>query len=185
MDELNSSLYICCENNDIASIRILLENNANPNVCILLACYQGYYDTVKLLLEFGANPNFHGQGLGLSYPLFEAVCSNRIDIVGLLLYYKAYVRAELLMVAARKNSTDMVTLLLKYVPKHANRNAALREACKNRNRDMVKILLEYGANPQAQESMAFKIALSSGYTDIATILYTWVPKPIPNNYIRV
>lgn len=86
------------------------------------------------------------------------------------------------MIAARKNYTGMVALLLKYIPKHANRNAALREACKNRNRDMVELLLEYGANPQAQDSMAFKIALELNYPDIATILYTWTPKPIPHNY---
>lgn len=168
MNEEN--LCICCINVDIIGIRYFLEKGANPNSAFLNACCRGNYEIVNLLLENGADPNLSCCD---SYPLYEATRFNHPDIVGLLFYYEAKFNPELLTIAAKLDSMILVSMFLKKTTLVRYKNIALRNACKNGNIDMVRLLLVNGANPFFQESLCFRMALGRGYIDIAALLCYW------------
>lgn len=52
----------------------------------------------------------------------------------------------------------------------ARSNSPLIIAVDSGNIDMVKLLLEYNANPYARNMAAFKISCSKGYIEIAKLL---------------
>lgn len=180
MNEEN--LCVACMNFDMIGIRYFLEQGADPNAALLEACCRGNYEVVRLLLEFGADVDLCSQNY-LYYPLYEATRFNYPDIVGLLLYYGAKFRPELLTIAIQIDSILLVTMFLKRVALVRYKNTALREACKNGNINMVQLILENGANPFFQESLCFKIALSCERVDIAALLCYWEAQISMRRYV--
>ena len=104
-----------------------------------LACYSGSLDAARLLIESGADVNaISTDGVR---PLAFAVMKNHIEIVSLFFCISIQVRLLLTNGAvsginARFNK-DLSTCLL--------------VAAKNNNKDMVKLLLDMGSNPNLSD----------------------------------
>uniref|UniRef100_A0A3Q2PVX5 Ankyrin repeat and SOCS box containing 14 n=1 Tax=Fundulus heteroclitus TaxID=8078 RepID=A0A3Q2PVX5_FUNHE len=62
-DERKSALYFAVSNNDMASVKLLLEAgamaNQDPVKCLQVALRLGNYDLINLLLRYGANVNYY------------------------------------------------------------------------------------------------------------------------------
>lgn len=161
------SLLKSVENKQSEIVRELLKSGANPNTknghnrssrsVLTIATRNVDRSTVKILLENGANPNDNTDGS--SYALY---------------------------VAADKNDVEIVRLLLENGAKDINKNQddpALRKAFALANTEIVKLLIETGANPNTVEYGGFGINLTelakqysqsevnrSKYSEIAKIL---------------
>ncbi|XP_056130606.1 dynein axonemal heavy chain 12 [Lampris incognitus] len=61
-DERKSALFFAVSNNDVLSVKILLEGGAMPNQdpvkCLQVALRLGNYELINLLLRYGANVNY-------------------------------------------------------------------------------------------------------------------------------
>ncbi|XP_061796850.1 ankyrin repeat and SOCS box protein 14 [Nerophis lumbriciformis] len=64
-DERKSALFFAVSNNDLASVRLLLEagalTNQDPVKCLQVALRSGNYELMKVLLRYGANVNFYSR----------------------------------------------------------------------------------------------------------------------------
>jgi len=124
----NAHLLSAIKNNSLAEIKNLLERGSNISVVdddsdnvLMYAALYSTADCMKLLLQKGANPNAKNK-LGETAIMW---CSHDLEKTKLLLEYKADVNNK---------TTDGNTPLL--------------VACVgNGQYDMIKLLLDYGANP--------------------------------------
>ena len=128
----NDALYVAVESKDLCIVQLLLKKDANPNqsqtesgLTVLSVCCRdgGNYDIAKLLIENGAEVN----GLGdmgadyIVYPLLEAVQSNNIALVQLLIENNCTVDIvdnegrTPFSIAAEINNPQMMELLQKHV----------------------------------------------------------------------
>ena len=127
----NDALYVAVENEDLCIVQLLLNKGANPNqsqtesglTVLTVSCSNGgNYDIAKLLIENGAKVDGLGDmGFDYSiYPLMEAVQSNNIALVKLLIDNNCTVDisdmegATPLSVAAQNNNPQMLELLQKH-----------------------------------------------------------------------
>lgn len=156
---------------------------------LLIAVKEGRMKTVDSFLRHHADPNVRDQD-GTS--LFHAVGQRRIDICHLLLANKVDVDYVMegsrpaLIEAVRAGDIHIVNLLLAH---HADtekteeagggatdkgwRRTALHVAVCNGEREMVKVLLERGANPNVRDADGWTTlwaAARFGYAEIAKLL---------------
>ena len=143
-------------------VKILVKNGANLDTIdyndertpIYTAVFNGYYGICKYLLENGANVNpYDAHFCG---PLLCAVILCRVDLVKLLLSYGALVNAYYLF-----NEDDHET--------------PLQMAIKYQNLEIIKLLLENGANPNHSSEFkdrypAIDQALETGNAEIIKML---------------
>jgi ankyrin repeat protein len=146
---------------------------------LMLAAEQGFYECVKYLCEAGANVDLAPTGktamnmnLGGQTPLFCAAKEGHIDIVRYLLENNANPNAcnhygvSVLWIPCQRGLHKIVELLLDYGadmeiapngPEAEERSISgwtpLYAAIKSRQFAVVKILLNYGANPNAVTSL--------------------------------
>jgi len=128
----NDALYVAVENEDLCIVQLLLNKGANPNqpqtesglTVLSVSCRNGgNYDIAKLLIENGAEVDGLGDmGSDYSiYPLMEAVQSNNIALVQLLIDNNCTVDisdmegATPLSVATQNNNPQMLEILRKRI----------------------------------------------------------------------
>lgn len=129
--------------NNPEAVRLLLENNANPNhqnqsgiSALMLASEQGFYECVKNLCEGKANVELAPSGktalsmnLSGQTPLFCAAKEGHLDIVKYLLER-----------GANPNATNHYGVSVLWIP------------CQRGLTNIVELLLEKGANPEISPS---------------------------------
>jgi ankyrin repeat protein len=152
-----------CSHGAHAAVRVLLEHGAQTETTqdepdwwppLHEAILEGAYRCVQVLLEFNADPNYEGpDGTALQ----AAVTHNQIEIVKLLVEHDADVnrRRDEDTKTAVHNAISLksdMTIARYLVEKGADVNlrtslsSPLFSACLNNNADMVRLLLEKGAN---------------------------------------
>ena len=120
---LNAQLLVASRNDDVATVRRVLENGAAPNsrnrggdTALLIFARKGRADMVELLIAKGADVNL--QNLEKESPLVTAVFKGHAPIVRILLDHGANVDASdrvlrtAMVYAAEGGHTDIVRMLL-------------------------------------------------------------------------
>ncbi len=113
---------------------------------LVQAVRQNHIDCAKVLLKAGANPNQRGHsGDGIHSLLYIAIENRNMDLVDLLLSYNLDPKLsnDALVRAVFVNHKEFVIKLLAY---GFDPNSCLHMAVNNNNIDIVRLLLEAGAN---------------------------------------
>ncbi|KAJ7445601.1 ankyrin repeat-containing domain protein [Mycena latifolia] len=180
--EQGTPLYIAVNAGHTDVVRVLLNNNANPNAsmthsgrALSSASIRGNIGMVQLLLEKGADID---QGA-----LQAASQKDHRRVVQLLLENGADVNewaqgyGSALKVASTQGHTELVQFLLKH---GANANAlgttnesALSDASRHGHTEVVRLLLQSGADVNAmskRSESALEVACSWGHTEVVKLL---------------
>jgi ankyrin repeat protein len=110
-------------------------------------------EAVRILLQYGAEKN--------SDIMYQAVKNNNVDIVKLLLDYGFDIRVDadngmkIVVLAGEMKSNDILKLLLDN-PNINKNNALVFAVVHNYDAEIVKTLLELGADPKGLESIEFE-----------------------------
>lgn len=172
---------------DIQAVRDFLKQGANVDLkrdgahgtLITTAAAYGHTEIVEVLLDAGAEVNFESY---YENPLSQALCHDYIGIVELLLKRGAHPTGAALGDAARRGSSEIVRLLLKYgapvdgEPVNGKPSIVwtpLLCAVDKGRADCVKILIEHGANVNARTkagNTALGLATHKGHERIAAML---------------
>ena len=168
-------------NEHLEIIKLLLEHDANVHFdndsMLCWASVNGRTETVKLLLDYGANVHANDDEA-----LFYAVGSGYIEIANLLLEHGADIHARNGRILndlvidffnfIRNGDIELIKFSLKYgnIDIHAKNDHALRLAVKKGHFQVVKILLEYGANVHAKNDEALRIAIKNKDIDLVNML---------------
>ncbi|RDA83893.1 hypothetical protein CP532_3366 [Ophiocordyceps camponoti-leonardi (nom. inval.)] len=153
-------LYYACAQGLLTETKLLLQNGASPNAigefhgtCLQAAASKGDVDIVRCLLDAGADPNRKG---GVYFcPIIAASASGAVGVVECLLEY-----------GADPNK-------MKHRPSDT---FALMEAARRNHMDVVKALLDGGANPDLTfykapvDDNCISAALSRGFRDCAALI---------------
>jgi ankyrin repeat protein len=185
-------------------LRALLKRGENPNICILgssLLTYSvgnGDTEEVEILLDGGASTETPRDSNG-STPLLFALGMSHFDVARVLMSRRANPLATsdggmtALIELATAHAPDSLhaeqldlaqTLIERGVPVNAQmnipRSTALMMATIRGDRDLVRLLLDNGADPGLQDSRgqtALDFAHRKGFTDIAELLSHRVASP--------
>lgn len=142
------------ETRDFKKIKLLLEHGADPNFLYQdgstpLHKFYSDQELVKLLLEYGADPNIQNED-GLT-PLDIVIDTGGYDkTVKYLMENGAYpnIDSEIYSDVITRNNFSALKILLKH---GVDPSLFLDSAISYRKQKMMKILLEYGANPNIQD----------------------------------
>lgn len=143
---------------DTAALTVLLKMGANPNDSsrpLNLAAERNHLAAIELLIKNKADIN-QRDGNGLT-PFLTAVKWNREAIVSYFLEGVTDVNDpkshdfKALNIAAKRWNSNVLKILLLHIKDKPRLNEALIEAAKSRNEKNAEILLEAGANINAQD----------------------------------
>ena len=137
--------------------RIVDVMNIIGNTPLHEACIHGNLSIVKELLNHGADPNVQkitfGEG---KTPLQTACTEGYVAVVKTILDHNRELGKQLIEARVKESGSTLMHF-----------------AAENGDLEMVKVLLEYGANPSVQNNAKeapIHIAVGQGYTDIARLL---------------
>jgi ankyrin repeat protein len=181
-----SALHMAVVQNHIDIVRILVEHGAQVNSDtsppLSLAVSHGHSEITALLLQHGADPN-SVDAFGIT-PLLAAIAKRRLDLVQLLLQYKAKVNASTtvlqqtpLFLAILSEQVDMVQLLIEHgadVSVQDPRGCTpLFMAISKNQTAMVHLLLKHGADTDTKNWMGSSpllMAVKKGNCDMVQAL---------------
>ena len=195
MDEINRycetplATAILANNSDM--VRYLLESGANPNCAecpfgiLHVAVSSGRANLCLLLIAYGAKVD-EINGIGET-PLVTAILANNSDMVRYLLESEANPNCAecpfgILRVAVSSGRANLCLLLIAYGAKVDEINGIgetpLVTAILANNSDMVRYLLESGANPNCAECPfgILRVAVSSGRANLCLLLIAYGAK---------
>ncbi len=193
-------LFECVESNDLEFAKTALEKGADINSCstswqsdnvLSRAVEQEKVDFIQLFLENNADTEARSRTMK-ERPLDIAVRKKRNDIVELLIENGAKVEPQdapsddlnsPLFAAIHSNDLEVMQTLLKNgadveACKGYTQETPLQVAAKVGNPEMVKLLLEYNADPQNvadYRKSALHIAAEKGYPDVVSLLVIAAP----------
>lgn len=163
----NVAFIQAAKNGDAESLRMLVNLGVDVDIlshdgwtALMYAAYGGHIDSVKLLLSNQANVNARA---GVVTPLVAAVHSDNKDLINMLvgegaeIYDKKSNKSEAILWGVRKNSQDIISLLLDNISSDSDKNDictdALRLAVVIRSIDPVIIseLINNGASVNAPD----------------------------------
>ena len=171
VDSLNSGntpLYMATAREHYDIFELLLKNRADVNIicnnstALFLASMDGNDRFVELLCKNGADVNFQQQG-DLT-PLYYAVNNNHVNVVKILLKYRArqdlyYKTFSSLYLASKNGNLEIVKLLVEagtninYKPR--DNQSALNSAVVNKHLSVVEYLLDHGADIETRNEDNF------------------------------
>ena len=176
----NTAVVVAAEGGHLDIVRLLLEYGANVdslvlNDKLLTAAKSGQWQKVWALLEQGADINAEDEG---DTALCIAAEAGETAAAATLLDRGADVNCgyNALRAAAKAGHGEMVRLLLERVSKLSQQelDEFLIEAAAKGHLELVKVLLNYGADVWAQDyccrGRAIDVALDQGHDKVATML---------------
>lgn len=164
LSEMDKQLFTAVRQGDNKEVQRLLENGANVNAVehgefkatltpLHIAVEKNNFECVRLLIEHGANVNAKDSKVGGYYPLWYAYYRG-VEMMRLLLDNGADVnKAKVLNTAVSNGNVEVAEMLLSEYKANPNlvyiSNTALAEALHRHpdNHQLIKILLDYGADP--------------------------------------
>ena len=159
----------------------LLHKNSDKTI-LMLACEEGNIASVKVLLDNNADPNALFKGSGLYY----ACLSGNMDLIKYMISRVIDIDDEIIFNCLFKsthskilNNMALVMLLLSHVRDInyvTNDGTLLRYACKAGLSGIVTYLMEYGADRSAVNWLgmdALYIASEWGHVDVVKALVEW------------
>lgn len=145
------------------------DKNKNGYTAFMRALRQNRIDIMEWLYSKGACINtVNKKGKTHLTPLIIAIKKQHIESVAWLLQHCSNVnKKSLLKYAVSRDNVDIIKLLLDY---GADIKNALNHAVSNNKYENIKILLEYDFLPQTRYD-AIIVAITKGYMDIIQLLY--------------
>ncbi|KAF7285836.1 ankyrin repeat and KH domain-containing protein 1-like isoform X5 [Rhynchophorus ferrugineus] len=185
-DEMHTALMEASMDGHVEVARLLLDSGAQVNMPtdsfespLTLAACGGHVDLAMLLIERGANiEEVNDEGYT---PLMEAAREGHEEMVHLLLGQGANINAQTdetqetaLTLACCGGFTEVTDILIKgRADIELGASTPLMEAAQEGHYDLVRFLLEFGANVNAvtqTNDTALTYACENGHTDVAELL---------------
>ena len=162
---LENFSYIAARKGDMEVIRFLLKYNANIYIIFKILAEHGHLNALKQLqAEYDINLNENKTQASLA--LVVATLNSHTDVVKYL-YEQGARSKEIMQRAIEKNAIDIVKYLIgKGENITYNFNQALSTASRMGCFEIVKLLVENGANPNALNGYASKIASINGHLSV-------------------
>ncbi|KAJ3290524.1 hypothetical protein HK104_006702 [Borealophlyctis nickersoniae] len=161
-----------CGFEDIVDLALVhgADVHAESEGALECACEGGFEDLVKLLIQHGA----HVTSAGGQRALHLAVGSGSFGTVETMMKHGARMTRADFQVAAMSGHVEIAELCLNSVHSGANlqagNNIALRVAAASGEWDVVRFLIEKGATVQAANDTALRIAVAHGNVEIVRLL---------------
>lgn len=153
--DLDASLGFAAHLREEETVRILLKHGAdvqaNENKALRTAFERYYFDLIGILLEHGADLS------AVTSEELSLVCQSRLLQ---LLASKGLSRAVEVLVAARERAEISIGEL----------NSAFLKASRNGHVEVVRILLQHGADVHAHDDLALRDAAERGNAEIICVL---------------
>ena len=198
-DRLRGELAYAVKNDKIDQVQSLLADGADPDSreysdsgwpCLHLAVNSGNEAIARLLLAKGASSRIHGPPYsgsgGYVTALYWAAATGNTSMTRLILDHedaagltpRAPGNNAVLNYAAEKGREETVRMLLEHGSVHVGRNSwndttPLGLAAHNGHIAVVKLLLDAGANPEAESDGATPLTIAAGenHLDIVKLLH--------------
>ncbi|KAJ0780666.1 putative cyclic nucleotide-binding domain, potassium channel, voltage-dependent, EAG/ELK/ERG [Helianthus annuus] len=187
--DLPLSLSFATRRGDDQLLQKLLKKGLDPNesdnngrTALHIAASQGSENCVVLLLDYGADPNCTDSDGNV--PLWEAMMGNHETVIRLLADNGATLSTgdvgQFSCVAAEQNNLDLLKRIIRHggdVTRARNDGStALHVAVGEGNTEMVKFLLDQGANIDQQDHLGWTprdLADQQGHEEIKTIFLSF------------
>ncbi len=169
VDEEDVSFFESVRENHIEIMELFLKkglfHDYNKDDALYISAQQGYLDMVNILLNYGAEDKNHKV-------LSIAASNGNMNLLKKLINNGMYITPRVLVNACINGHIDIVLYLLEKteIDIHAKNDEPFREAAKNGHINIVKLLLEHGANQSADNDWALRWACDGGKIDVVELL---------------